>query len=106
MRSLDIENGIRELLIIFGFFSAPIFRASVSGHSFARFFGMLFFSQIDRGFRGDESKFASASGDGSLTILDAVITQELYEEGLGREFVSRVQRLRKKVRAFVGIFKQ
>ena len=53
---------------------------------------------VKRGLKEDDSSknFETNTDDDVLTILDAEIHPELAEEGLAREIVNRVQRLRKK----------
>lgn len=53
---------------------------------------------VKRGLKEDEaSKYLETNTDDDvLTILDAEIHPELADEGLGREIINRVQRLRKK----------
>lgn len=53
--------------------------------------------RVKREVKQDESqKLETNTDDEVLTILDAEIYPELAEEGLGREIINRVQRLRKK----------
>lgn len=53
---------------------------------------------VKRGLKEDDSSknLETNTDDGVLTILDAAIHPELAEEGVAREIVNRVQRLRKK----------
>jgi isoleucyl-tRNA synthetase len=53
---------------------------------------------VKRGLKedGTSTNFEANTDDDVLTILDAALYPELADEGLGREIVNRVQRLRKK----------
>jgi len=53
--------------------------------------------KIELQFRGDSKKFQTALSNGDvLLMLDIQIDQELCQEGIAREIVNRVQKLRKK----------
>eukprot|EP01083_Nonionella_stella_P031113 85190_1 len=51
---------------------------------------------INMDFSGDSSKFSSFSGDGGLVALNCELTPALEREGLAREVISKIQKLRKK----------
>lgn len=52
--------------------------------------------KVVRKFKGDERYEADFSEDGALTMLDCLVDEELRNEGLAREVINRVQKLRKK----------
>ena len=51
--------------------------------------------QIIRDYKGD-SRYEPAFAESALTMLDTHLDEELRSEGLAREVVNRVQKLRKK----------
>jgi len=52
--------------------------------------------QITREFSGDTSKFEPAWDENVMTILDLQVDEKMRQEGLAREIINRVQKLRKK----------
>ncbi|KAL6072740.1 isoleucine--tRNA ligase [Balamuthia mandrillaris] len=58
--------------------------------------------KIIREFKGDSQKYEAAWSDEALVVLDLEIDEKMRQEGLAREVVNRVQRLRKKAGLNVG----
>jgi isoleucyl-tRNA synthetase len=52
--------------------------------------------QIVKKYNGDTKKFEAAWDENVVTILDVEATEDMREEGLAREIMNRVQKLRKK----------
>jgi isoleucyl-tRNA synthetase len=48
-------------------------------------------------YKGDTTRWESASEEGFFVILDIVLDESLKNEGFARQVVNRIQRLRKKV---------
>jgi len=52
--------------------------------------------KVIREFKGDQKRYEAAWSDNVLVVLDCLVTDDLKSEGLAREVINRVQRLRKK----------
>ncbi len=53
--------------------------------------------QVMREFGGDNKKFEAAWDEDLLVVVDVELTEPLKEEGIVREVINRIQRLRKRV---------
>lgn len=51
---------------------------------------------ITRDFKGDTKKYEAAYDDTSLIVLDLTVDERMRQEGLAREVINRIQKLRKK----------
>ena len=61
--------------------------------------------QVVRFFESDDNRFETNTDKDVLILLDTLVDAELLTEGLAREVINRVQRLRKKVRiGFILVF--
>lgn len=52
--------------------------------------------KVIREFKGDQKRYEAAWSENVLVVLDCLVSDELKSEGLAREMINRIQKLRKK----------